>query len=118
MKEEKKILLKKLSEFLGQKEFGEFRKLLQKENSSKKQKVFSSTLSEEKQLSVEFSSPLDFYSNIDLLITFVSDKLTYKNLTKLLLFIGEDLTAVPWILHKKYSFIFCIYHRINRAITR
>ena len=92
MQKEKKILSKILSEFLGKKEFGEFQKLLLKENSSKKQKVSSSTLPEEKQLKVEFSS-LTLYSNIDLLITFSQDKLTQNKLTKFLLFIGEDLTA-------------------------
>ncbi|MCH7828114.1 MAG: hypothetical protein IIC75_09130, partial [Bacteroidetes bacterium] len=92
MKEDKKILSKILSEFLGQKEFGEFQKLLLKENSSKKQKVSSSTISKEKQLKVEFSS-LPLYSNIDLLITFSQYKLKQSKLTKFLLFIGEDLTA-------------------------
>ncbi|MCH7972342.1 MAG: tetratricopeptide repeat protein [Bacteroidetes bacterium] len=67
-------------------------KVIVSQKSSKKQKVSSSTLAEEKQLKVEFSS-LTLYSNIDLLITFSQDKLTQNKLTKFLLFIGEDLTA-------------------------
>ena len=93
MKEDRNILVKKLSEFLGQKRLEEFQRLLLKENSSKKQRVSSSTLSGKKQLEVKFSSSVHFYSNIDLLITFSQDKLTRSKSTKFLLFIGEDLTA-------------------------
>jgi len=95
VKLDKKIFLKMLSEILDQREIKEFKTLLFKENSSRKQKS-SSYLTEEKQLKAEFSSTLEleFYSNIDLLITFASEKLTYKKLTKLLLYIGEDLTSI------------------------
>ncbi len=93
MKEDKKILLKKLSEIFGRKEFEEFQKLLKKETSSKKLKLSSSTLSEVKQLKVDPSQSIGLYSNIDLLITYATEKLSYKKLTSLLMFIGEDLTS-------------------------
>ena len=93
MNEDKKLLQKKLSDFFGRKNIAELQKLLQKENSSTKRTISSSNLKNKKQLKVHFSSKTGFYSNIDLLITFASDKLTYNKLVKLLLFIGEDLTA-------------------------
>ena len=92
MNEEKKILFKKLSEFFGKKEFGEFQDLLLKKYYSNKQEVSSSNLTDDKQLKVDINSSLAVYSNIDLLITFASKRLTYNKLSKLLLFIGEDLT--------------------------
>lgn len=92
MKEDKMILADKISQFLGKKEMEEFYQLLQKDISLKKQKASKTNSAEKKQLNVELSSLLELYTNIDLLITFLSEKLSYNKLSKLLLFIGEELT--------------------------
>ena len=115
MQNEKNILMKTLTEFLGKKEFEEFQTLLKKENSSKKKKAPSSTLSEKKQLKVEFSTS-SFYSNIDLLITFSQKKLSQSKLTKFLLFIGEDLTAKGLLesAHKVFSHLLGISQNKSR----
>jgi len=85
-------LVEKLSQFLSKRELAEFYQLLRKDISLKNKKISSGSSTEKKQLSVEFSSSLELYSNIDLLITFISKKLSYSKLSKLLLFFGEDLT--------------------------
>ncbi len=115
MQNEKNILMKTLTEFLGKKEFEEFQTLLKKENSSKKKKAPSSTLSEKKQLKVEFSTS-SFYSNIDLLITFSQKKLSQSKLTNFLLFIGEDLTAKGSLesAHKVFSHLLGISQNKSR----
>lgn len=107
MKEDKMMLVEKLLQLFGKKEVEKFYQLLRKDNSLKNQRISSDVSEDTNQLKIDPASSLEIYTNIDLLITFIAKKLSYGKLSKLLLFIGEDLTQKGSLdsAHKVFSYV-------------